>query len=1171
MGSAKGPLWQPGSEFRRSFPTSRSSRDRYKFDDVLFSVRGNVMLSDFRAARLFAHRMNEKRDLVRFPETAVKASQVNAMALIHELSHLMIAAYRQQQNPDIFAEALEYVDKALDPAAVSKTQIQFEEDFPAPVVYRGEVTADTFLESETDGDPNREVALEEMLLLWLVNNNPACAPYVELFDHSPLEKGTVYDEIIEGIETFLAGQPGFGDGGESLFDMLRAPALASPHSLRGQLEFVRQKWGLHLGKNLYRLLSGLDLIAEEEKASFTGPGPAMPPDFTNLDVEPERFSEDLDWMPKVVMIAKNAYVWLDQISKQHEVHVHRLDQIPDEELDELAERGFTTLWLIGLWERSKASRRIKQMMGNDDAVASAYSLFDYVIADDLGGHEAYGDLKERAWSRGIRLASDMVPNHVGVDGKWVIEHPDWFVQLRHSPFPAYSFNGVNLCDDSRVGIYLDDNYYNRTDAAVVFKRVDHFTGDTRFIYHGNDGTTMPWNDTAQLNYLNAEVREAVIQTILHVARMFPVIRFDAAMTLAKKHYQRLWYPEPGSGGDIPSRAEFGMTKADFDAAFPAEFWRDVVDRVQAEVPDTLLLAEAFWFMEGYFVRSLGMHRVYNSAFMNMLKNEDNEKYRIVIKHTLEFDPEILKRYVNFMNNPDEDTAVAQFGKDDKYFGAAVLLSTLPGLPMFGHGQIEGYTEKYGMEYRRAYWDETPDLHLVERHQREICPLLHKRYIFAEVRDFLLYDFFDPSGGVNENVFAYSNSCGEERGLVIYHNKWAEARGWIRASAAFAVKQPDGEKQLHQKNLADGLALPSDEDAYVVFRDSVSGLEYIRNCRELHERGMYVELGSYKYHVFMDFRVVRDSESQPYGKLAVHLSGVGVSSIDEAMTELFLEPIHGPFKKLVNADTFRRLMAATSSETEETETEETEGVSIEELTAETQQHLASLFGALKEFVGSVQAAPELATEVVRELEAALTGPVLRVSPSATTLDSSLLAGRFTEEVSAWGTLLGWIFTHSSGKIVATGNYAEVSRSWMDEWLFGRILARTMQDLGLDAAAASHVVATVKWLVSHQRWFDPASAEGLNAHNVLHNLLRDEEVQRYLQINRHEEILWFNQESFEELCGWLLLVGRLDAEVTQNGSEAVATVATRTAVIDHLIAAANQSEFQVEKLLDAARHD
>ena len=199
----------------------------------------------------------------------------------------------------------------------------------------------------------------------------------------------------------------------------------------------------------------------------------------------------------------------------------------------------------------------------------------------------------------------------------------------------------------------------------------------------------------------------MIQTILDVARRFPVIRFDAAMVLAKKHVRRLWFPGPGEGGGaIPSRAEYGtMTQAEFDAAMPAEFWREVVDRVAAEAPDTLLLAEAFWLLEGYFVRTLGMHRVYNSAFMHMLRDEDNAGYRRVLKETLEFDPEILKRYVNFMNNPDEKTAVEQFGKGDKYFGVATLLATLPGLPMFGHGQFEGFAEKYGMEFRRATLDE----------------------------------------------------------------------------------------------------------------------------------------------------------------------------------------------------------------------------------------------------------------------------------------------------------------------------------------------------------------------------------------------------------------------------------------------------------------------------------
>lgn len=93
----------------------------------------------------------------------------------------------------------------------------------------------------------------------------------------------------------------------------------------------------------------------------------------------------------------------------------------------------------------------------------------------------------------------------------------------------------------------------------------------------------------------------------------------------------MWFPIPGSGGAIPSRSDYAMTRSQFDAIIPNEFWREVVDRINAEMPSTLLLAEAFWLMEGYFVRTLGMHRVYNSAFMHMFMKEENEKYKLLIK------------------------------------------------------------------------------------------------------------------------------------------------------------------------------------------------------------------------------------------------------------------------------------------------------------------------------------------------------------------------------------------------------------------------------------------------------------------------------------------------------------------------------------------------------------
>ncbi|HNB54846.1 MAG TPA: alpha-amylase family glycosyl hydrolase, partial [Anaerolineales bacterium] len=594
--------------------------------------------------------------------------------------------------------------------------------------------------------------------------------------------------------------------------------------------------------------------------------------------------------PRLVMVAKNAYVWLDQLSRRYGRTITRLDDIPDEELDKLARWGFTGLWLIGIWERSPASQRIKQLTGNPEALASAYSLDDYVIAEELGGEEAYANLNERARARGVRLAADMVPNHTGIVSRWVHDHPDWFVSLPVSPYPNYTFTGPNLSEDPNIGIFLEDHYFTRTDAAVVFKREEYATGRVDYIYHGNDGTSMPWNDTAQLNYLNPVVREAVIQKILDVARKFSVIRFDAAMTLAKKHIARLWYPEPGTGGAVPSRAGLGRTRAEFDAAMPEEFWREVVDRVAVEVPETLLLAEAFWLMEGYFVRTLGMHRVYNSAFMNMLRDEKNAEYRSVIKNTIEFDPEILRRYVNFMNNPDEETAVRQFGKGGKYFGTCILMSTMPGLPMFGHGQIEGLEEKYGMEYKKAYYNETADGNLIARHEREIFPLLHHRHLFAGVENFLLYDFYGDNSLVNENVFAYSNREDTAGSLVLFHNKWGEAKGWIKTSAAFAVKTGQGdEKRLDHRHLAEGLGLTYASDHFVIYREHITGREYIRNSKEIHEKGMRFELGAFEYRVYLDFREVHDLTGE-YAALTDYLHGRGVPSVEDARKEIFLRAI-----------------------------------------------------------------------------------------------------------------------------------------------------------------------------------------------------------------------------------------------------------------------------------------
>ncbi len=892
MGNEKN---QPAEYFVFGFPLSDHTWHRYAVRSVLSDELTEGLADPSYEIRKLSDRINQDESRQSDGLPSVHAETLLALRTVNQVLRFLANQYFTRDNPGCLERGRQWAGQRLGTEAVSALYRSFVELFPPLEVQLARRTGRDFLMGASDVGSGMDQATLEMLLLFLNTSNPAAAEASHLFDDQELRRQASFVPFITGLEDFFEdSEPATGEGG-SLLHLLRSPMLASPDSLSGQIEFIRKNWAHLLPEELIRRLQiALDILKEidVQRGGEPGPPPVLEfgphsPGWDDAMPEPEAFSQDAHWMSNVVLMAKSVYVWLDQLSRWYGYPVRTLSDIPDEELDKLARWGITGLWLIGLWERSEASRLIKQYLGNPDAAASAYALRDYQIAQDLGGQDAYQNLAHRAEQRGIRLASDMVPNHMGIDSNWIIDHPDWFLQAEHPPFPAYDFTGGDLCDHPNISVRIEDGYWDQRDASVVFQRVDNQTGHTRYIYHGNDGTSMPWNDTAQLNFLLPEVRKAVTDVILDVARMFPIIRFDAAMTLAKNHYQRLWFPAPGDAGAIPSRAEHGMSREEFNRVFPEEFWRQVVDRVAAEAPDTLLLAEAFWLMEGYFVRTLGMHRVYNSAFMNMLKMEDNAKYRQTLKNVLEFSPAVLQRFVNFMNNPDEKTAVEQFGRSDKYFGCALLLVTLPGLPMVGHGQIEGFSEKYGMEYRKACWDESIDEEMVQRHEREIFPLMRLRHLFSGAEHFALFDFESDSGYVDENVFAYTNRSGDEKAIIIYNNSYEETSGTISNSSAVNTGSSE-QPYLVRRSLAEALQLDDSSDVWYFFRDHSDGLEYLQRGSDLVHHGFHTHLYGYQSRALVDFRQVVDEDGS-WSKLADELAGAGVPDMIRARRRAEIAP------------------------------------------------------------------------------------------------------------------------------------------------------------------------------------------------------------------------------------------------------------------------------------------
>ncbi|MFO0666826.1 MAG: alpha-amylase family glycosyl hydrolase [Polyangiaceae bacterium] len=776
-----------------------------------FAERGHLVFAELADASRVLEALSQQ-DPKRVLD--LRPSELFALGLLHEISHA-ITTFAARMQPRLFERAGELIAKELG-APVDEALLRSTEAFPPESVLSGKLTPEAFLAStpeDADGMTGREAVLEEQLLLEVARANPVFRRAAELFDDAALHEDETYVAFskrilpaINAVDTFsdegraahpsLLGAKDAALGHEGLVSWLTAPALAAPTSLESQLEYalVRFRHVIEPAGLWKRALYARSLLSDESRffqrrnaAGVFEPLSAEEVLFAVGTGKPDgkvddivQYARDTNWMPNVVLLAKSTLVWLHQLSHRYGRPIERLSDIPDEELAEIARRGFTALWPIGLWKRSEASRKIKVLTGQADAAASAYAVQSYEIAEELGGEAALQDLRARAKRHGIRLACDLVPNHWGLDAEWVVSHPERFVQTDTIPFPGYRFDGPNLSSDARVSLFLEDGYWDRSDAAVVFKHVESATGKVRYLYHGNDGTTTPWNDTAQLDYLQHSVREAVTREIVSIAKRFPIIRFDAAMVLAKQHVRRLWYPAvhaDGTAGDcIASRGAFAMSDEEFERAMPTEFWRDVANTVAQEAPDTLLLAEAFWMMEGYFVRSLGMHRVYNSAFMNMLRNEDNAGYRKVLRKVLDSDARVLERFVNFMNNPDELPAVVGFGDGNKYFGVCTLLATMPGLPMFGHGQFEGFSEKYGMEYRRALHAETPNPWLLARHDREIVPLLAERARFSGTDAFVLLDFVAPEGHVDEDVLAYANGRGVDRVVVVYNNVNRPASG-----------------------------------------------------------------------------------------------------------------------------------------------------------------------------------------------------------------------------------------------------------------------------------------------------------------------------------------------------------------------------------------------------------
>jgi hypothetical protein len=335
-------------------------------------------------------------------------------------------------------------------------------------------------------------------------------------------------------------------------------------------------------------------------------------------------------------------------------------------------------------------------------------------------------------------------------------------------------------------------------------------------------------------------------------------------------------------------------------------------------------------------------------------------------------------------------------------------------------------------------------------------------------------------------------------------------------------------------------------------------------------------------------------------LAAYLDGRGVPSIEEAVKEIALQPVRNPYQELVNAGMFNwliqnRYAAETYDERK-----------LEKTLLEVDVKAQTLLREVKFLSGGKGDDGLVASQIMKETAIVLTlSDIIDSIPESKSSfyqaakdylsggpkgDSSYAGG----DVEVWGALLSWLFTNRLGfvvdesgekqsnqQITVDASCLEQSRTWIDEWLLGKIIAGALKDMGIEEDAAWRSVGLIKSLTSHQDWFSCIESGAKNGYQTLKSWLQDVEVQRYIQVHRYKGVLWFNKEAFEELLWWMFAVGVIDlvleAQDVWDESEVGELVLNESAIksiiscfdqIKKLERAKRESDYQLEKLLDAA---
>jgi glycosidase len=496
------------------------------------------------------------------------------------------------------------------------------------------------------------------------------------------------------------------------------------------------------------------------------------------------------WPVKPFIYQINTWVWLNTLSRKY----HRtitLHDVPDEELDLVAEHAVDAVWLMGIWKRSpwgarRAVRYIDQYrealpdITAADIVGSAYAIADYRVQPELGGPDGLASIRNRLKKRGLRLLLDYVPNHVAIDHHWVREHPGYFIQ-------------GSAADLKRRPL----DFFTARDAW----------GRDLVIAHGRDPYFPGWEDTAQINAFSPQYRQVALDTIMHIADQCDGIRCDMAMLMVNRVFAQTW------------RGHY------HESAMPAtEFWDEIIPPIKEHYPDFIFMAEVYWNME-YDMMQQGFDYCYDKTLYDRLVSSHPRDVRVHLVSDISYQ----RQLVRFIENHDEPRAYGTLGPE-KSRPAAALIATLPGATLLHDGQFIGRQAKLPVQICRQP-EEPYDADLARFYATLLEETRHQLY---QTSTWWLLEVAQPwpNNWTHDNLIAYGWTSGRRHILIVINLTEYRSQGHISLEGWRGIAG----RNWRLVDVLDGNA------------------RYTRAGDSLITPGLFVDLEPYQVHIFHMHRV-----------------------------------------------------------------------------------------------------------------------------------------------------------------------------------------------------------------------------------------------------------------------------------------------------------------------------